>query len=375
MNIRHVDLSKNAFKKYPTNLGLIFPHLQHLDLTANKIMNISKEDFTNSRSLKTLILNKNLIEVLPTDTFVYLTTAEKIYLTENRIKNISPFAFRGLSQTVDTIMLNRNKLTNLPTGVFKFIHNPTSRIFLHQNQIQNLPDNLFGDVTTINRLDLYNNNLQQINTKTFEHIHVDVLNFEYNNITLLPVTDLKTKFLLLASNPIECSCKLSTVLIRYKSSNKLVFGDCYDEIRKNGSVSKITKQFKKLIKQSDVEITEALCEPCEKEDTCLNGGFCIVQNETNVICQCSNGFHGNRCQDYVTEKKGVLLSHSVLVVIIVTIVVVVLALVIIGFFVWRKRRHREKSPQVEVPATETAEEGRGGDRVDRKPANEETKLL
>ena len=368
MNVRQVDLTRNAFQKFPTNLELIFPNIRHLDLTANKITSISKEDFTNSRSLKTLILTENLIEFLPADTFTHLATTEKIYLTENRVKDVSSFAFRGLSPTVETIMLNRNQLTSLPTGVFKFIQNPISRIFLHKNHLETLPDDLFGDVTTINRLDLYNNNLQQINTKTFKHIHIEVLNFEYNNISKLPETDLKTKFLLLAGNPLKCSCDLSTVLIRYKHSGKLMYGECYEESKKNDSASKTTKQFKKLIKQSDVEITQALCEACEKEDTCLNGGFCIARNETNAICQCSNGFHGNRCQDYVMKKKGVLSNHVVLIVIIV---LVVLVLVILGVIVWRKRRRHAET--FEVPAAEQT--GKGEDKVDRKPANEETKLL
>ncbi|XP_042360088.1 vasorin b [Plectropomus leopardus] len=89
-------------------------NLELLDLSQNKLTELSDGIFEPLTSLKNLDLSSNQITHISEECFKGMVLLERLYLYSNLIKTIHPAAFNGLDHLLE-LKLQGNQLTSLPT--------------------------------------------------------------------------------------------------------------------------------------------------------------------------------------------------------------------------------------------------------------------
>ena len=115
----------------PKNIPL---STKELDLSWNRISNISKNDFSDLIKLINLDLSYNTIKHIEDKAFEYLNSLEKLNLFHNNLKSINNMTFYGLQ-----------KVRYIP---------------LSSNYLQHIPD--FGNLTSLITLDVARNHISDI---------------------------------------------------------------------------------------------------------------------------------------------------------------------------------------------------------------------
>ncbi|XP_061701778.1 vasorin b [Syngnathoides biaculeatus] len=88
-------------------------NLEMLDLSQNKLTELSDGVFLSLTSLKNLDLSSNQITHISEECFQDMVLLERLYLYSNHIKTIHPAAFNGLKNLLE-LKLQGNRLTSLP---------------------------------------------------------------------------------------------------------------------------------------------------------------------------------------------------------------------------------------------------------------------
>lgn len=134
--------------------------LWRLDLSDNKLKNLSEQTFVNQFKLWKLNLNRNALLTLPENIF-------------NNLPNLT------------WLYIKQNKLISLPESIFK--HQKKLR-FLNasENFLETLPDGLFRHTINLSVLDLSGNRLIGLPANIFQHIQLKVLRLEGNHLMALP---------------------------------------------------------------------------------------------------------------------------------------------------------------------------------------------
>ncbi|XP_026196036.1 vasorin b [Anabas testudineus] len=88
-------------------------NLEMLDLSQNKLTELSDRVFEPLTSLRNLDLSSNQITYISEECFQGMVLLERLYLYSNHIKTIHPAAFNGLEHLLE-LKLQGNQLTSLP---------------------------------------------------------------------------------------------------------------------------------------------------------------------------------------------------------------------------------------------------------------------
>ncbi|XP_051979759.1 slit homolog 1 protein-like isoform X2 [Xyrauchen texanus] len=180
-----VDCHGLAFKNVPRNIP---KNTERLDLNANNLTHIGKDDFAGLKHLRIL------------------------HLMDNQIVSFDRGAFNDLKD-LDRLRLNRNRLQQLPELLF--LKNPAlSRLDLSENVIQVIPRRAFRGATDIKNLQLDRNHITCIEDGAFRALRVlEVLTLNNNNISTIPISSFnhmpKLRTFRLHSNSLRCDCHLS----------------------------------------------------------------------------------------------------------------------------------------------------------------------
>lgn len=79
----------NVVKKFPRELGKIFPHLDTLWISKSPLNEISRHDLDGLENLTHLYLGYNRLTSLPTDLFVNMKKLQRISFNNNKIEFLS----------------------------------------------------------------------------------------------------------------------------------------------------------------------------------------------------------------------------------------------------------------------------------------------
>jgi Leucine-rich repeat (LRR) protein len=178
-----------------------FTHLKVLNLSNNKITDMN-DTLINLTTLTELNLSKNLLTKV--NGLSYLKQLKKLNLSDNLIKNI-PFMYNMLN--LEKINLSDNNIECIEN-----MHNlrNVKKLNLSYNKIVRLSNingtSVFNDMNELRILSLVENNIFEINEKTFENLHELIdLNLSSNNLS--NTNGLKNmkklRILLLANNQIK----------------------------------------------------------------------------------------------------------------------------------------------------------------------------
>lgn len=194
--LRHLDLADNNIWSTPAELFCPLFSLIHLNLTSNKLQDVSALGFSDwgngplapgracASVLENLDLSENEIISLPDNGFSGLRSLEELHLQNNAISTVGDRALAGLT-SLKTLNLSSNCLVALPPELFQSSRD-LRRLYLHNNSLSVLAPGLLEGMDQLQVLDLSRNELSSrwVNRDTFSGlVRLVVLNLVHNLLT------------------------------------------------------------------------------------------------------------------------------------------------------------------------------------------------
>ncbi|XP_053679901.1 toll-like receptor Tollo [Anopheles nili] len=197
--LQRLDLSHNNIWSVPDGMICPLSRLNYLNLTQNRLRDLSVFHFSASLSTRlskkcgssiiTLDLSHNTIDNLPPAIFSGLGKLTDLRLQSNGMNYIADRALEGLV-SLSRLDISLNRLTNLPPELFSEAKH-IKEIYLQNNSLNVLAPGIFSDLHQLLVLDLSNNELtsEWINPATFQGlVKLILLDLSNNKITKLEPT-------------------------------------------------------------------------------------------------------------------------------------------------------------------------------------------
>ncbi|XP_050546827.1 toll-like receptor 6 [Daktulosphaira vitifoliae] len=262
--LERLDLSTNNLMAVPENTFCQLPNLVHLNLSRNRIRDVSDLGFKERTpappqplisshddvynmdqyqkkthtgpcvlDVQSVDLSWNRFFSVPTNGFSSLRRLAELRLAGNEISEVADRPLGGLGN-LEILDLSCNHISSLPVNMFKDVAETIKQIYLQNNSIDTLSPGLFINLYQLTSLDLSYNQLTSawIDASTFTGlIRLVTLNLSNNKIVKLDPTmfhDLYTlQILNLAGNLIEIIPDDAFIPLRnldtlILSSNKIV---------------------------------------------------------------------------------------------------------------------------------------------------------
>lgn len=164
-NLRVVILAANKFTRVDVIDSVEFNKIKWIDLSANKIQQITDHTFDNLNDLQLLSLNGNQINRIDSKSFVKLDKLMLLEMSANRLDNVTATMFDGLN-SLKSIHLHYNKIDTIDDEAFSGAPN-LQKLVLSSNQIHNLNEHTFFGLNNLKYLDLSNNPMTELKSGIF----------------------------------------------------------------------------------------------------------------------------------------------------------------------------------------------------------------
>ncbi|KAK2859706.1 hypothetical protein Q5P01_004326 [Channa striata] len=155
-HLRILTLGQNQLSSVPAAIRNL-PKLEELSLHSNNIRGLACDDFANLTMLRKLSLYQNSISALNGCLFKDLTRLQVLKLQTNHISSLNN-AFRDHLPNLRQLYLNTNKLTALKRGEFQGLQSLWN-LSLHDNQIKDLEVGCFTGLRNLTEILLQNNRI------------------------------------------------------------------------------------------------------------------------------------------------------------------------------------------------------------------------
>ncbi|KAK1889720.1 Platelet glycoprotein Ib alpha chain [Dissostichus eleginoides] len=160
---------------------------------------------------KVLLFPQNLFSSLSWSSFQIFTEIYEIDLTGNKVPELTPSS-APILPSLSVLRLGSNRLTSLPDGSFSACPALTE-LYLEGNAVVSLSDNTFSGLSKLEILDLSYNRIQVLPQLMLQPLAViETLYIEYNKVLTVPDGWFSPKeevpYLFLSANPWACSCSL-----------------------------------------------------------------------------------------------------------------------------------------------------------------------
>ena len=193
-HLEALDLSYNIFTKVPADALRLLRNLRSLTLTGNRIIALRDFDFGYLRRMEVLALDKNPIayvadrsfagthltllslvsidlanglQTIPTGDFKYL---KGVSLGRNGIKEIPRGWFKNL-KSLRYLNLDENKLSRLPSRTFEGIERTIRTLYLNGNKLRKIPKEAFRSLRVLEFLGLSGNRIRKLHARSFNNSH------------------------------------------------------------------------------------------------------------------------------------------------------------------------------------------------------------
>ncbi|XP_050500969.1 chaoptin-like [Diabrotica virgifera virgifera] len=181
-----VNLSGNALEEID-GICTRIPQLKHLDLSSNRITNISQISLLNCTYLSFFNISNNFISHIPPDTFQGQVFIKTIDISENNLLFIYESTFSNLKRVLKNIFLRKNNILTLGSSTFDdfdYLQN----IDLSDNKIRKIEQYAFSNLKSI-FLIISNSALNTIENNTFTGLSkLKKLHLQGNKLTVVNLT-------------------------------------------------------------------------------------------------------------------------------------------------------------------------------------------
>uniref|UniRef100_A0A6P7GID9 Chaoptin-like n=1 Tax=Diabrotica virgifera virgifera TaxID=50390 RepID=A0A6P7GID9_DIAVI len=181
-----VNLSGNALEEID-GICTRIPQLKHLDLSSNRITNISQISLLNCTYLSFFNISNNFISHIPPDTFQGQVFIKTIDISENNLLFIYESTFSNIKRVLKNIFLRKNNILTLGSSTFDdfdYLQN----IDLSDNKIRKIEQYAFSNLKSIDIINLSNNAIEVLESYTYYNISVKYINLQRN-----PIHNIKPK--------------------------------------------------------------------------------------------------------------------------------------------------------------------------------------
>ncbi|XP_040902526.1 leucine-rich repeat and fibronectin type III domain-containing protein 1 [Toxotes jaculatrix] len=173
--------------------------LVHLTLSRNTISQITPHAFLGLRSLRALHMDGNRLSVIKSDHFKGLINLRHLILGNNQIHQVAPNSFDEFVSTIEDLDLSNNNLRSLPWEAIARMTN-INTLTLDHNLIDHIGAGTFTLLTKLVRLDMTSNRLQKLPPDSlFQHAQV-LSDAKGSSSSTLAVS--------FGGNPLHCNCEL-----------------------------------------------------------------------------------------------------------------------------------------------------------------------
>ncbi|XP_070802848.1 leucine-rich repeats and immunoglobulin-like domains protein 3 isoform X1 [Pituophis catenifer annectens] len=207
-----LKLNKNRISTIPQKMFKL-PHLQHLEMSRNRIKKIDGLTFQGLPSLKSLKIQKNGLVWLMDGAFWGLSNMEILQLDHNNLTEISKGWLYGLLM-LEQLHLSQNAINRIRPDAWEFCQK-LRELDLTYNNLAKLEDSNFVGLSLLVRLDIGNNKVSYIADCAFRGLSsLQTLDLKNNEISWT-IEDMngafsgldKLKWLLLQGNRIRSITK------------------------------------------------------------------------------------------------------------------------------------------------------------------------
>ncbi|XP_022826792.1 connectin-like [Spodoptera litura] len=241
--LKHLSIQFGTIKRIPPYAFTNSSTVRQIVLKSNKIATLEKHSFSQMMMLSNLSLDENQISELKRDVFFGLPNLHVLHLSNNNLSLIHEGCFKHLNNLIELnldynyisvvtremleglenlsrLNLRNNKLTMVGNLAFSELWG-LKELMLDNNALEYISERAFGGLTQLRKLTLSGNKL----TKFYEDILDDIrslviLDLRYNMLeaisyeTVRPVVEndkSASTAVYLEGNPLNCNCRLSWI--------------------------------------------------------------------------------------------------------------------------------------------------------------------
>ncbi|XP_072930644.1 uncharacterized protein [Epargyreus clarus] len=243
--LKHLSIQFGTIEKIPPYAFTNSSTVRQIVLKSNKIANLEKHSFSQLMMLSNISLDDNQISELKHDVFFNLPNLHVLHLSNNNLSLIHEGCFKHLNNLIELkldfnyisvvtremleglenlsrLNLRNNKLTMIGNLAFSELWG-LKELMLDNNAIEYISERAFGGLTQLRKLTLSGNKLASFYEDTLEDIRsLVVLDLRDNLLTMISYETIRpvvendktvSSVVYLDGNPLNCNCRLSWIYV------------------------------------------------------------------------------------------------------------------------------------------------------------------
>ncbi|CAD5211200.1 unnamed protein product [Bursaphelenchus okinawaensis] len=181
--LHYLNLSYNRLTNITSDALGRLSALKVIELKGNKLSEYPKTSMYNLKQLRSIQLSRNLIDELPVQLLEHNREVTELNLKGNNIKTINDQSFhKSVSQNLKWIDLSHNRIEEIGTDAFEGLP-ALSHVDLNTNQLLHLNPQTFNQLPQLKSLNLENNQINVIHDFAFNQLPtLSHLNLGFNQI-------------------------------------------------------------------------------------------------------------------------------------------------------------------------------------------------
>uniref|UniRef100_A0A1I7ZZ96 TIR domain-containing protein n=1 Tax=Steinernema glaseri TaxID=37863 RepID=A0A1I7ZZ96_9BILA len=281
-HLRSVDLSENRLQRVDSFVFADCPHLETLVLRHNRIDEINADAFSKCPRLRHLDLSENFVSKFNGS----LTELSELDLLNASSNAVEILEWREFPSTLRHLVLDHNLITLIGSAESSKVR----EVELQFNRIMSLAaDQLPRSLETLN---VSRNAISVLADHVFRFSsHLRALDLRFNQLKTLKESMFTVELeqtpqmaLLVAENPLDCSCDLDWIKKPKSKARQLV-----RIVEPETTFCQLQLQSEQRVSLADVERKQLLCgyeQMCEPECICCQYGNCDCKSICPQGCSC-----------------------------------------------------------------------------------------
>ncbi|XP_033217135.1 chaoptin-like isoform X2 [Belonocnema kinseyi] len=187
MDVKELHIIQSNLNTIKSHAFMHIRGIKYLDFSENSISSIEDDAFSEvGHSLMTLKIAHGLspsMSELPNKPFKFLTNLQHLDFSNNRIRAMPETSFHFLKR-IKRIELQDNEIDNIRKGTFQGdIHSSLEEVYFGYNKIQSITTHTFVDLPMLNVINLQDNVIEKLERRAFMNMNrLKYINLRGNQI-------------------------------------------------------------------------------------------------------------------------------------------------------------------------------------------------